>query len=93
LLERAGEPHSISLAEISIRWLFHHSQLRMGGQSENGRDGILIGISSFDHLQKNLKFLENGPLPQEIVQAAEDSWHLVKVNCPNYWHGELSCYS
>jgi len=90
LLEQAGKLHSISLAELSMRWLLYHSQLRTGEHPKPGRDGVLIGISSFDHLQKNLESLKNGPLPPEIVEAAEQSWQLVKANCPNYWHGELS---
>jgi hypothetical protein len=52
-------------------------------------DGLLIGISSLDQLKENLEFLEKGPLPVDIVQAAEHCWHIIKANCPNYWHEEL----
>ncbi|KAF9075482.1 hypothetical protein BDP27DRAFT_1443382 [Rhodocollybia butyracea] len=38
----------------------HHSQLKYG-------DGILIGVSSVDHVKENLADLDKGPLPEEVV--------------------------
>lgn len=41
-------------------------------------DNILIGASSSEHLDSNLKDLEKGPLPEEVVEALDKGWELVK---------------
>lgn len=53
------------------------------------RDGVIIGVSSLAQLEGNLKDLEKGPLPQEVVDALDDAWMITKPTTPNYWHLDL----
>jgi aflatoxin B1 aldehyde reductase len=45
--------------------------------------------SSVDQLDQNLKDIEAGPLPEEVVQALDKAWNISKVDQPNYWHLDL----
>ena len=56
---------------------------------DGGRDGVSIGVSSLAQLEGNLKDLEKGPLPQEVVDALDDAWMITKPTTPNYWHLDL----
>jgi aflatoxin B1 aldehyde reductase len=42
-----------------------------------------------DQLDQNLKDIEAGPLPEEVVQALDKAWNISKVDQPNYWHLDL----
>ncbi|XP_041835543.1 aflatoxin B1 aldehyde reductase member 3 [Melanotaenia boesemani] len=69
-----------SLTSASMRWMYHHSQLK----GDLG-DGVIIGMSSMDQLQQNLSAAEEGPLDQRVVDAFKDAWDLVAHECPNYF--------
>lgn len=58
--------HSISGHAASLRWTAHHSAL----SAEHG-DGIVVGASSIAQLTENLDIFEQGPLPQEVVDAVD----------------------
>lgn len=88
LLRPVCEKNNITMLEAALRWMVHHSQLKM--RSQGGNDGIIIGASSTSHLESNLKDLEKGPLPEEVLQALDDAWKIVKADAPNYWHGDVS---
>jgi len=81
LIRPLAEKHGLTLAEISLRWLTHHSLLKR----EMG-DAILIGASSVKQLQQNLIDLEKGPLPEEIVSVLNDAHELVRHLNTKYWH-------
>ncbi|KAI1140017.1 NADP-dependent oxidoreductase domain-containing protein [Hypoxylon sp. FL0543] len=86
VIEKALEKHAgLTMIEVALRWVVHHSQLKVKG----GNDGILIGISSHDQLESNLDDLEKGPLPDDVVAALEEAWKIVKPDAPNYWHKDL----
>lgn len=53
VVERAG----LTLAEVALRWVSHHSLMRR----EHG-DAVIIGASSLAHIEQNLVDLEKGPL-------------------------------
>lgn len=53
------------------------------------RDGVIIGVSSFSQLESNLKDLEKGPLPEEVVKVLDEAWLVAKPTTPNYWHLDL----
>jgi aflatoxin B1 aldehyde reductase len=37
-------------------------------------------------LESNLKDLEKGPLPEEVVKTLDEAWETVtKASCPLYW--------
>ena len=86
LIEPVAKKHSLTLIEIALRWCTHHSALKM---QNGGRDGIIIGVSSFEQLEGNLKDLEKGPLPEEVIKVLDEAWLIAKPTTPNYWHLDL----
>ncbi|KAL8954332.1 MAG: hypothetical protein Q9183_007189, partial [Haloplaca sp. 2 TL-2023] len=86
LIEETAKKHELTLLEIALRWCTHHSALNM---QDGGRDGVIIGVSSFNQLESNLKDLEKGPLPEEVVKTMDEAWLLTKATTPNYWHLDL----
>lgn len=85
VIEEAIAKHDLTMIETALRWMIHHSKLRI----KDGNDGILIGVSSVDQLENNLDNLEKGPLPDEVVQALDKAWEYSRADTTNYWHGDL----
>lgn len=85
LIEPVALQHGLTLLEVALRWCAHHSKLRF----QNGRDGVIIGVSNFEQLKSNLRDLEKGPLPDEVVQTLDEAWMITKATTPNYWHLDL----
>ncbi|KAK2605750.1 hypothetical protein N8I77_008565 [Diaporthe amygdali] len=85
LIEKAVEKHNLTLIETALRWVVHHSQLKI----KDGNDGIIIGISNIDQLANNLDNIEKGPLPEEVVKSLDEAWKISKVDTVPYWHGEV----
>lgn len=77
--EAAGKA-GISMIEAVYRWLAFHSMLR-----EERGDAIIIGASKLSHLLQNMKTLENGPLPEEVVEAFSEAWAITKGDSPEYF--------
>ena len=71
----------LTTAEAALRWLNHHSILK----KEHG-DAVIIGASSTKQLEANMEDLEKGPLPQEMVDAFDKGWLIVKRDARQYWH-------
>lgn len=86
LVEPVVQKHNLTLLETALRWCVHHSALNM---QNGGRDGVIIGVSSFSQLESNLRDLEKGPLPEEVVKALDEAWLVTKPTTPNYWHLDL----
>lgn len=86
LIETAVEKHGLSMIETALRWTVHHSKLKI----KDGNDGIIIGVSSREQLEDNLKNLEKGPLPEEVVKALDEAWKVSKADTTDYWHGDLA---
>lgn len=77
------EKHNLTLLETALRWCMHHSKLQL---SPDGNDGVIIGVSSFAQLESNLRDLEKGPLPEEVVKALDQAWEGVfEAKGPTYW--------
>ncbi|CAK7242004.1 MAG: hypothetical protein STHCBS139747_003478 [Sporothrix thermara] len=72
--------HGIPTAEAALRWIYNHSQL----DAKYG-DAVIVGASSAAQLEDNLTSLEKGPLPDEVVQAFDAAWELVKAACKPYF--------
>jgi aflatoxin B1 aldehyde reductase len=85
IIEKAIEKHGLSVIETALRWVVHHSALKI----KDGNDGVIIGVSSIQQLEDNLNQLEKGPLPDEVVQALESAWLVSKADTANYWHLDL----
>ncbi|CCG82151.1 putative Aflatoxin B1-aldehyde reductase [Taphrina deformans PYCC 5710] len=88
-LRPVAEKSGISLLQMALRWLVHHSDLNLASRGRGGNDGIIIGASSVAHLESNLRDFEEGPLPDNVVAALDDAWRTVKADTPNYWHGDV----
>ena len=48
-------------------------------------DGIIIGASKVKQVEMNIKALENGVLPESIVNSFEMAWDEAKADCPDYF--------
>jgi aflatoxin B1 aldehyde reductase len=83
LIEPVVQKHNLTLLETALRWCVHHSLLKI---KNGGGDGIIIGVSSFSQLEGNLRDLEKGPLPEEVVNVLGEAWETaVKTKSPLYW--------
>ncbi|EXJ79234.1 oxidoreductase [Capronia epimyces CBS 606.96] len=83
-IEPVVKQHNLTLVETALRWVVHHSVLKL--PSKGGNDGIIIGVSSLSQLHQNLADLEKGPLPDEVVRVLDEAWELyLKAKGPTYW--------
>jgi aflatoxin B1 aldehyde reductase len=82
LIEPVIQKHNLTLLETALRWCVHHSALKV----MDGNDGLIIGVSSLKQLEGNLRDLEKGPLPEDVVQALDQAWLINKGTAPRYWH-------
>lgn len=85
-LDKAVQEHlpGKTLAEVSLTWLHHHSQLQ-----RDSYDGIIVGQSSATHLHTNLYSGTQGSspelLPSPVLKAIDEAWDIVKADCPPYY--------
>ncbi|KDN40031.1 Aldo/keto reductase [Tilletiaria anomala UBC 951] len=77
-LKPVTEKHALRLTELALRWLQHHSKL-------TEKDGVILGASSNAQLEQNCQDSLKGPLPEEVVQALDEAWMIVKPHAPMYW--------
>lgn len=70
----------ISISEAAYRWLAFHSMLKQ----ERG-DGIIVGVSKLLQLEANRKALDQGRLPEAVVEAFEEAWEVCKSDAPEYF--------
>ncbi|KAL7930249.1 NADP-dependent oxidoreductase domain-containing protein [Trichoderma chlorosporum] len=56
--------HGISGHSAALRWTVNHSALK----AKYG-DSVIIGASNLDQLSSNLDVIEQGPLPDDVVEA------------------------
>jgi aflatoxin B1 aldehyde reductase len=85
IIEQAVEKAGLTMIETALRWVLHHSALKV----KDGNDGIIVGVSSIEQLDANLTHLEKGPLPEELVKALDEAWAINKADTTVYWHKEL----
>ncbi|KAG8849799.1 hypothetical protein FRB96_000622 [Tulasnella sp. 330] len=71
IVYEAAIKEQLTLTEVALRWLQHHSVLRPG------IDGVILGVSSVAMLENNIADSEKGPLPQSILDAIEEAWKAV----------------
>ena len=72
------EKHGLSLIEIALRWVQHHSVLTPS-------DGVILGASSAAQLEQNCVASEKGPLPEDVVKALDEAYKIVGFDAPPYW--------
>lgn len=56
--------HGVSGHAAALRWTAYHSVL-----DPKYGDAVIIGSSTVDQLNSNLDVIEQGPLPEDIVEA------------------------
>ncbi|OKL59013.1 hypothetical protein UA08_05683 [Talaromyces atroroseus] len=81
ILRPVAKKHGLTEIECALGWLSHHSQLK-----DELEDGIVIGSSSIEQLEENLRAMKTGPLPQEVVDALNKGWEIIRGNQSIYWH-------
>lgn len=81
ILRPVAEKHELTEAECALRWMMHNSLLNR----EHG-DALIIGASSTGHLEENLKDLEKGPLPEEVLNALDQAWSRTRATTGKYFH-------
>lgn len=79
-IKKACDNYNIAMAEASYRWLAYHSSLKTSLE-----DGILLGASKIEQMSQNMNALTKGELPQEIVNAMNEAWEIVKSDSPAYF--------
>ncbi|KAN0093328.1 Aldo/keto reductase [Tylopilus felleus] len=81
LLKGVAEKHNLHLTEIALRWCQHHSRLDVS-------NGVILSASSAVQLKQNCEDSVKGPLPQEVVDALDEAFKIVKAHksTPLYWH-------
>lgn len=78
--ETARRPQGLSMANVSLRWLIHHSLLAKG-------DGIILGVSKPAQLAGNLQAFKEGPLDAKLLAACEEAWEAARPACEAYFRG------
>ncbi|KAL7974652.1 Aldo/keto reductase [Trichoderma sp. SZMC 28014] len=68
-----AETEGVSPAELTYRWVAHHSALR----SDHG-DAFIIGASSPEQLDETLSGIEKGPLSETACSSIQEIWEKVK---------------
>lgn len=69
-IDKACRAESLSIAEATARWHFHHSKLMAG-------DGVIMGAASVHQLEENVGLVRKAgasPLPPSVVEAFEAAW-------------------
>ncbi|KAF3018996.1 hypothetical protein E8E14_012843 [Neopestalotiopsis sp. 37M] len=80
VIRQAMTKHGLTEVQCALRWLEHHSKLQTSG------DAIIVGASSAAQLEDNLQALEQGPLPDDVVDALDRAWEIAKGSSWNYFH-------
>jgi aryl-alcohol dehydrogenase-like predicted oxidoreductase len=70
LAERAGR----SLVSLSLNWLLHHT----------AADCVILGASRLSQLEENLRAIEDGPLPGDVVAGCDAVWSGLRGVTPKY---------
>lgn len=79
-IKNACDAENVPMAEVAYRWLIHHSNMN----AELG-DGILLGASRIEQMEKNIDAASKGELPQGILEAIDAAWEIAKPDSPAYF--------
>jgi len=73
-LQAAAERAGRSLISLALCWLYYHTQ----------SDCLVLGASRMDHLEQNVKALDDGPLDEATLKVCDEVWRKLKGPTPNY---------
>jgi len=79
LLRAAAAKHGISVSEIALRWINHHSLLK-----RSFGDAIITGGSKIHNLEASFVSFEKPALPEDLLKVAEECWQTVKGDPASY---------
>jgi len=79
-LQNACAESGLKPVAVAMSWLINHSRL----DATRG-DGIILGVSSLDHLQQNMAACEQAPLDTSILDILERGWEIIKPDCFRYF--------
>lgn len=77
---KACNMYETAPANAALRWLTYHSCL-----SRRDGDGIILGASKVEQLERNLGILNEGSLEQEVVEAFDRGWEICRSACSKYF--------
>lgn len=73
-LHSAAEIAGRSLVSLSLNWLLNHT----------ATDCVILGASNLEQLEQNIAVLDEGPLPQDVVQVCDAVWNNLRGPVPVY---------
>ncbi|KIX07195.1 uncharacterized protein Z518_01848 [Rhinocladiella mackenziei CBS 650.93] len=74
IVRQQARKYGISGHAAALRWTTWHSQLG----AEYG-DAVIVGASKLSQLQENMDILEQGPLPEPLVDTLNGVWEDVRA--------------
>ena len=63
-----------SLLSLALGWLYHHT----------ASDCIILGASRVEHLEQNLKAVDEAPLDEQTLNACDQVWAKLRGPTPKY---------
>lgn len=79
-VKQACVERGIALVDAALRWLTHHSLM-----SAEAGDAVILGATRLDHLEANLRAMQQGPLPDPVVEAFDEGWRITRPVCIKYF--------
>jgi len=73
-LRAAAERSGRSLISLALNWLLHHT----------ATDCVILGASTLEQLRQNLRALEDGPAPPEVLTVCDEVWQELRGVTPKY---------
>jgi len=81
IIQEACDDQDISMVEATYRWLLLHSSLKE-------TDGLLLGASSLNQLDTNLRACAHlQPLPSKVLESFDAAWNLCSEDAGAFWRG------
>jgi len=78
-LKAVAKKHGLTVSEVALRWLNHHSLLKRSHD-----DGIVMGGKTPSNIETTLTNLDKPALPKEVVDVVEQVWQEIKADAPAY---------
>ena len=73
-LATIAQSYGRSLVSLALNWLLHHASV----------DVLILGASSLKQLENNLRAIEEGPFPSDIISSVNAVWKKVRAVAPQY---------
>ena len=80
MMKKCAEDHAMTLTELSIRWLRHHSKMIRG-------DGLVFGASDIKQLEEDLHYAKQGPLPEDMLHIINEAADVCRPVEAQYYRG------